>query len=94
MSNGAAVAAAVAAAIAHAIKASGVLVRMTPDDFRAVLEKTHNALIVTATGGVFSTKYKYLVSHKGFAFYTVSSDPIALPPDAETVTAKSIWIPG
>ena len=94
MTNGAAAAGAAAAAIANAIKASGILIRLGPQDFESILQRTRNSLIVTATGGLFSTKYKYLVSYKGLAFYTISSDPLILPSDAEVVTAKSIWIPG
>ncbi|MGI9107733.1 MAG: hypothetical protein ACR2G4_15970 [Pyrinomonadaceae bacterium] len=86
-------AAAAAAAIANAIKASGVLVNVAPEDFAAVLRRTNNPLVVTATGGFFSTSYKYLTSYKGLAFYTKSPVPLILPGDAEVVKAKNISIP-
>ena len=93
MSNGGAVAAAAAAAIANAIKASGVVVRVSRDDFRSLLPRARGALVVYAQGGLFSTKYRYLVSYKGFAFFTQSSEPIQLPADVETIRAAKIWIP-
>jgi hypothetical protein len=90
---GAAAGAAVAAAIANAIKASGVLVSVTPEDFAAILRRTERPLVVAAQGGFFSTSYKYLTSYKGLAFYTKSPAPLVLPPGAEVVNAKSLSIP-
>ena len=89
MSNGAAA----AAAIAQAIKASGVVVQVSPDDFQAILSRAEGALVVHAEGGVFSTKYMYLVSYKGFAFFTKSAEPVRLPGHVEAVHAARMWIP-
>ena len=93
-SGGAVAAAAAAAAIANAIKASGVVVRVSPDDFQAILGRARGAVVVHAKGGLFSTRYRYLVSYKGFAFYTEASTPIPMPADVETILAAKIWIPG
>lgn len=93
MSNGGAGAGA-AAAIANAIKASGVVVRVSPDDFRSLLGRTKGALVVHATSGLFSTRYSYLMGYKGLAFFTKSSEPIQLPADVETILAARIWVPG
>ena len=87
-------AAAVAAAIANAIKASGVVVQVTPADFHTILGKIEKPLVLHAQGGFFSTKYQYLVSYKGFAFFTKSAEPLLLPIGVETIAAKKIWIPG
>jgi hypothetical protein len=87
-------AAAAAAAIANAIKASGVVVQVIPADFHTILGKIERPLVVYAEGGFFSTNYQYLVSHKGFAFFTKSSEPLLLPTGVETIAAKKIWIPG
>jgi hypothetical protein len=92
MAGGAAAAA--AAAIAQAIKASGVLVTVTPLDFLALVQRQKEPLVVHAQGGFFSTNYQYLVSYKGLAFYTKSPEPLALPHGTEVVQAKSISIPG
>jgi hypothetical protein len=86
-------AAAAAAAIANAIKASGVVVRVTPADFHAILLKIERPLVVYAEGGLFSTKYQYVVSYKGFAFFTKTSEPLLLPTTVETIVAKRIWVP-
>ena len=86
--------AAIAAAIANAIKANGVLVRVGPIDFQHVLSKVKEPLVVYTEGGFFSKNYQYLVSYKGFAFFTKTSNPILLPSRVETIVAKKIWIPG
>ena len=93
MSNGAAVAAAAAAAIANAIKASGTIVQVAPEDFMSILAKTKTPLVVQAQGGIFTTKYSYLTSYKGLAFYTKVTTPLNLPGDMELVVAKKIWMP-
>lgn len=93
MSNGGIVAAAAAAAIANAIKASGVVVRVSSDDFQSLLPRVRGALVVHAKGGLFSTKYRYLLSYKGFVFFTKSSEPIQLPVDVESISAAKIWVP-
>lgn len=95
MSAGAAGAAAgAAAAMAQATKASGVIVRVGPDDFLRILEQQPAPLVVHATGGFLSTNYQYLTSYKGLAFFTKSNMPIDLPADTELVEAQKIWIPG
>ncbi|HJR08696.1 MAG TPA: hypothetical protein VJ842_15660 [Pyrinomonadaceae bacterium] len=90
---GAAAGAAAAAAIANAIKASGVLVTVTPEDFTSILRRTERPLVVASKGGLFSTHYKYLTSYKGLAFYTKSPAPLVLPIGVEVVNAKGISIP-
>ena len=85
---------AVAVMIAEAIKASGVVVRVEPNDFQKILAKVPDPLVIEATAGFFSTNYQYLVSYKGFAFFTKSSTPLQLTGGIESVKAKKIWIPG
>jgi hypothetical protein len=84
---------AVAAAIANAIKASGVVVRVDSVNFQAILRKVEKPLIIYAEGGVFSTNYQYIISYKGFAFFTKSSAPLLLPSGVEIVKTNKIWIP-
>jgi hypothetical protein len=85
---------AAAAAVAQAIKASGVVIVLEPPEFLRVLGRGDAPLVVHATGGLFSTKYLYLTSYKGLAFFTKSPSPLALPPGAELILAKKIWVPG
>lgn len=92
--GGAAGAAAAAAAIAQAIKASGVLVRVEPDEFIKIAGRTKAPLVIAAKGGFFRTYYAYLTSYKGLAFYAWSRGPLQLPADTELVYARRIWIPG
>ena len=96
MANGGAAAggaAAAAAAIAKAIKASGTIVKVEPEDFRIILDRQQEPLVVAAERGVFTTKYMYLTSYKGLAFYAQSLVALELPSDCEIIQSAKIWIP-
>jgi hypothetical protein len=82
-----------AAAIANAIKASGVVVRVEPADFLAILERTEAPLVVVGRGGVFRKHVRYLTSYKGLAFLTQSPDALVLPRRAEVIAARAISVP-
>jgi hypothetical protein len=96
MSNGAAAgaAAAAAAAIAQAIKASGAIVRVKPEEFLKIVSRTERPLVVTAEGGFIGVNHQYLTSYKGLAFFAKSPEPLHLPSDTELVVSDKIWIPG
>lgn len=87
-------AAGAAVAIANAIKASGVVVRVEPEDFVRILGKVEQPLVIYAEGGIFSKNYQYLTSYKGFAFFAKSAQPIQFATGIEIVRAGKIWIPG
>ena len=94
MSYGAAGAgAAYSAAIAEAVKASGAVVRVEPEEFTKILAKAENPLVVIAKGGLIKASYQYLTGYKGFVFFTKSPSPLNLSSDIEVVSAKNIWIP-
>jgi hypothetical protein len=80
--------------IANAVKASGTLVRVEPAEFAKLLAKVESPLVIYTQGGVISTNHQYLISYKGFAFYTKSDEQIDLPRNAEVIIADKIWIPG
>ena len=96
MSHGAAGAGAgaAAAAVIQAARASGVIVRIEPDDFSWLVDQNEQPLVVHAIGGLFTKTHRYLTSHRGLAFYTKSTRELRLPPACQLVEAKSIWIPG
>lgn len=91
--SGAAGAAAAAAAVARAIKASGTIVQLEPDEFGRLLNQNSQGLVVHAPGGFFSARHKYLMSHKGFVFATSTREPMQLPGTCQVVEARKIWIP-
>lgn len=91
--SGASAGAAAAAARMRAIKASGAIVKVAPGDFLRILERQPNPLVVHATGGFFTTSFRYLSSYKGLAFFTSSPAPLDLPAGSELITAAKIWIP-
>ena len=95
MSNGAAAggAAAAAAAAAMAIKASGAIVRVEPDMFLSLVNRTDNPLVIVSQSKFFTTSYKYLTKYKGFFFFTKTSAQLNLPGKAERIAAKSIMVP-
>lgn len=84
---------AVHAAIANAIKATGVVVRLEPAEWLAILKRIDTPLVVVGQGGVFRKHVQYLTSYRGLAFFTKSPDPLVLPRHVEIVTARSIAIP-
>jgi hypothetical protein len=86
-------AAAAHAAMIQAVKASGSIVRIEPQEFLKLVNKSESPLVVTAPGGFFRSHIKYLTSYKGLAFYTQSSTPLSLPYKAEVVAARTIWMP-
>lgn len=94
--GGEAAAVAAGAAVAQAIKASGAIVRVEPEDFRRLLNRNPNGLVVHAVGGLFrfSTAHTYLMGYKGLAFYTRSREAVPLPSTCEVVEARKIWLPG
>lgn len=92
-SAGATAAVAAATMIAQAIKASGAIVRVEPNDFVSILSKIDNPLLVLAVGGFPKKKYQYLTGYKGLVFFTKSADPLQLASGTELITAKKIWTP-
>jgi hypothetical protein len=68
-------------------------VRVDAAAFQTILRKVERPLVIYAQGGFFSTNYQYLVSYKGFAFFTKSAEPLLLPTGVETVMAAKIWLP-
>ena len=86
-------AAAAAAAGIRAIKASGAIVRVTPDDFRKLLGLNAHGLVVHHAGGLFSTTHAYLMGYQGLAFYTKASDALHVPSTCQVIEASKIWIP-
>lgn len=91
---GASGAAVIAAAIAQAVKASGAIVSVEPNDFMTILSKADKPVVVVAISGFRKKKYQYLTGYKGLVFYTKSNAPLQLTSETELVVAKKIWIPG
>lgn len=80
--------------IAQAIKASGVIVSVEPREFKQIVARNPEPLVVASEGGFFSRSYQYLTGYRGLAFFCKSPTPIDLPNGCEVVRSKKIWIPG
>ncbi len=85
--------AAAAQVIAEATKASGVIVRVSSEDFSRVLEMNDEPLVVHAMGGVFTKHHQYLTSYRGLAFFAKADGLLELPANCQVVEAKKIWLP-
>jgi len=94
VAGGATAGAAAAAAIAHAIKASGAIVKVEPNEMIKILNRQEAPLVVTARTGLFTKKNQYLTSYKGLYFYCESTDNLQTPSGTEFIASKKIWIPG
>ena len=81
------------AAVLNAVKSSGVVVRLEPVEWLALLKRTDAPLIIVSTGGVFKKHVRYLTSYRGLAFYTQSAQALMLPSRAEVIQAKAISVP-
>ena len=86
-------AAAMHAAMANAIKSSGVVVKMEPRDFMAIVNRADDPVIVVGRGGVFKKHFQYLTSYKGLAFFTTSPTALMLPSRIDIIQAKTISVP-
>jgi len=92
--GGGAGAAAAAAAVANAVKASGAIVKVVPEEFQKLLEQNAQGLVVHAATTFFSRRHKYIMGYKGLAFYTSARESLTVPRACQVVEAKRIWIPG
>lgn len=79
--------------LANAVKATGVLIEVTSDNFLSIIKQSEKALVVHAPSGVFRTTHKYMTSYKGLAFYTKVSEELVFWSDIELIEAKRITIP-
>jgi hypothetical protein len=93
MSAATAGAAAAAAAISQAIKASGSLIKVHPEEFSRMIGKMDDGIVVETTVVFFSTSYKYLTSYKGLMFFTKSKNQLSIPSRLEKIAATSMWMP-
>ncbi|MBT7618444.1 MAG: hypothetical protein HN590_14265 [Calditrichaeota bacterium] len=88
-----AVAAAHQARIANAIKASGAIIKVEPDEFEKILSKNQDALVVIAEGGFIGRDFRYLTTYKGLVFFTKSKTALLLDSRIEIIEAEKIWVP-
>ena len=86
--------ASMAAAVAQAIKASGAIVKISPEGFRTLLQRAKDPLVLVSYGGVFSKKFEYLMGYKGLVFHTSSKEQMGFTSGVEVVEVEKIWIPG
>jgi hypothetical protein len=86
-------AAVAAAVIAQAIKASGAIVSLEPNDFVTVLSRAEKPVVVLSASGFRKKTYQYLTGYKGLVFYTKTKVPLQFTSSAEVIVARKIWIP-
>ncbi|MCP4641330.1 MAG: hypothetical protein GY851_12890 [bacterium] len=91
--TGSGAAVAMIAHISNAIKACGSMVRVDERTFSRIVDANPTGLYVVATGGVFSTHYKYLTSYRGLTFHCKTPNKLGFPREAEVITAEKMSIP-
>jgi len=79
--------------IADAIKASGTIVQVEPQELLMVLELNHEPLVVRSSTKFFGVKYQYLTSYRGLAFYAKTKTQLTLPAHCQIIESKKIWVP-
>jgi hypothetical protein len=89
----AATVAAAQAAISQAVKASGTLIRIEPEEFSRLIRGMDDGVVVESETKIFSTTYKYLTSYKGLCFFTKSSSQLSIPSKLEKIKARTVWMP-
>lgn len=101
MSNGVVAAgaggsAAMAAVIAQAVKATGAIIKLEPQEFEKILARSDSPLVVIAPGGFLGRSRKYLTGYRGLFFYTSTGrdSPLRIEGRCEVIRAGKIWIPG
>ena len=67
----------VAAAIAQATKASGVIVKVSPDDFMAIVRQHAEALVVHAVGGVIRENHQYSPLSRSRVLHEIEQPAVA-----------------
>lgn len=86
-------AAAAQAAIQNAIKASGAIVRIEAEDFKNLISKMENGLVIEKLATGWVSNYKYSTSYKGFIFYCKSKEQIVVPTRLEKINTRQLWVP-
>ena len=86
--------AAAAIAAGNAIAAAGGIVRLDPEEFLAILDRSEDPLVIYANQWMpFVGRHCYLMSYRGFHFVTRSIEELPLPKGTELIRAKSIFTP-
>lgn len=93
MAAGAGAGAAAAAAVAQAVKASGAIVGLEPEEFQRIVNRMDSGLVVQTLGGFRKKTHEYLAAYGGFIFHTKSEKRMSFPSGVEMVWAKKIWVP-
>jgi hypothetical protein len=81
------------AAVIQAVRASGAIVSVPPDEFQRLLERNVQGLVVHTQGKHFSRRHKYLMGYRGLVFYTTSREALSVPRTVQVLETRTIWIP-
>lgn len=79
--------------IQNALKMNGVFVKIETPEFLRLINENENLMIVHSETGIFTNKYLYLTSFKGFIFYCKSKDELPIPGKHEKIYAQRVSLP-
>lgn len=88
-------AAAAAAQMTYAVASAGGMVRVEPDVFLTLLDRSENPLVVYSSMWVLfiGRQHQYLTTYRGLTFVTRSPEPLILSKAVELIEAKSMFLP-
>lgn len=89
---GAPAASAYQSTVLQGLRATGPVVRVEPDVFAALVQRSPSCLVVAATGRRFRSN-QYLTSYRGLQFTTTSRSELPLPRSVEVVRVKTLHLP-
>ena len=78
----------------QALRASGAIVRVTPEVFVDIVNRHESPLVVKSEPSFFANATQYMTSYKGFCFHCKSTQLLTISSRAELIAVKKIWIPG
>ncbi len=79
--------------IQNALRVNGAFVRLSPEDFQNLLNRSEDLIVVTSKTGIFNNTYLFLTSYKGLIFYCKNKEQISIPSKHEKLHSESITLP-
>lgn len=74
-------------------KMNGVFVKLHPDDFQNLLNRSEGLAVVTTSTTFFGTTFTYVTSYKGLVFYCKSKSQLSISSRHETILAQAVSLP-
>ena len=77
----------------HALRMSGVFVKLQPEDFQNLLNRNEGLAVVTTSTRFFGTTFTYVTAYKGLVFFCKSKNPLSVASRHEIINAQTVSLP-